>query len=102
MWHSWSPQEQNEYQECDKNSMFGKLGSVDKKKTFFFFSGSGKTIKMDPHKEIFLDKFYLLVCTTQLKKMQVYSRQFVNMETCQGNLSRKTWSIWIRSGEVFD
>lgn len=27
MWHSWSPQEQNEYQECDKNSTFGKLGT---------------------------------------------------------------------------
>lgn len=28
VWHSWSPQEQSEYQECDKNSTFGKLGSV--------------------------------------------------------------------------
>ncbi|KAJ7374851.1 hypothetical protein OS493_005204 [Desmophyllum pertusum] len=27
MWHSWSPQEQSEYQECDKNSTFGKLGT---------------------------------------------------------------------------
>lgn len=26
IWHSWSPQEQSEYQECDKNSTFGKLG----------------------------------------------------------------------------
>lgn len=27
LWHSWSPQEQSEYRECDKNSTFGKLGS---------------------------------------------------------------------------
>ena len=28
LWHSWSPEEQMEYEECDKNSMFGKLGCV--------------------------------------------------------------------------
>lgn len=27
LWHSWSPQEQSEYEECDKNSTFGKLGT---------------------------------------------------------------------------
>ncbi|XP_020613369.1 uncharacterized protein KIAA0513-like isoform X2 [Orbicella faveolata] len=27
LWHSWSPQEQSEYRECDKNSTFGKLGT---------------------------------------------------------------------------
>ncbi|KAM7442035.1 hypothetical protein ABFA07_008952 [Porites harrisoni] len=27
LWHSWSPEEQMEYEECDKNSMFGKLGT---------------------------------------------------------------------------
>lgn len=27
VWHSWSPQEQSEYKECDKNSTFAKLGT---------------------------------------------------------------------------
>lgn len=27
LWRSWSPEEQMEYEECDKNSMFGKLGT---------------------------------------------------------------------------
>ena len=28
-WESWSSQEQLDYQECDKNSLFGKLGYYD-------------------------------------------------------------------------
>lgn len=27
LWHSWSPQEQTEYKECDRNSTFAKLGT---------------------------------------------------------------------------